>query len=267
MKSLIGAVVLAAPLLCAPAYAVELPPAARSADVVFLGEVHDNPHHHDLQADWVRALQPSAIVFEMLPEDLDADAMDAAREDPVALANLLRWEESGWPDFAMYHPIFIAAPNATIHGAAITREDARALMSQPLAEAFGTDAARFGLDQALAEDEQAARETLQHLSHCQALPAEMLPVMVSIQRLRDAALARAALRALAAAQGGPIVVITGNGHARTDWGAPALLAQASDLRLFALGQSEDGHDPEGRFDMVVDAPGIERPDPCEAFRN
>jgi hypothetical protein len=36
-----------------------------------------------------------------------------------------------------------------------------------------------------------------------------------------------------------VVIITGNGHARTDWGVPALLAVAApDVTVFALGQFE-----------------------------
>jgi hypothetical protein len=88
---------------------------------------------------------------------------------------------------------------------------------------FPGDAARFGLTEALDPDEQAAREAEQQEAHCNALPEEILPGFVEAQRLRDAALAEAALAALADT-GGPVVVVTGNGHARADWGVPALLA-------------------------------------------
>ena len=36
------------------------------ADVVLLGEVHDNPAHHAFQAEAVAYLAPRALVFEML---------------------------------------------------------------------------------------------------------------------------------------------------------------------------------------------------------
>jgi len=36
------------------------------ARIVFLGEVHDNPHHHRNQARAVAATGPAALVFEML---------------------------------------------------------------------------------------------------------------------------------------------------------------------------------------------------------
>lgn len=252
----LGAALAAAPVMSGP------PDAARDADIVFLGEVHDNPAHHARQAEWVRALAPTAIVFEMLPDALDHDAIAAARGDAQALAGVLGWADLGWPDFAMYHPIFTAAPDAAIRGALIGRTGARAAMTLPLADAFGEGAGDFGLDLPLPPEMQAAREALQMAAHCDALPETMLPGMVAIQRLRDAALARAARDALRDL-GPPVVVITGNGHARTDWGAPALLPG---LAVFALGQSEGGVPPEGTFDLVLDAEAVDRPDPCLAFR-
>lgn len=261
MRSLFACVLGAALVVAAPAMSGS-PDAARGAHIVFLGEVHDNPAHHARQADWVRALAPKAIVFEMLPEALDEAAIAAARGDAQALAGVLGWADLGWPDFEMYHPIFTAAPGAAIRGALIGRAEARAAMTLPLAQAFGEGAEEFGLDLPLPPEMQDAREALQMKAHCDALPESMLPGMVAIQRLRDAALARAARDALRDL-GPPVVVITGNGHARTDWGAPALLPG---LSVFALGQSEGGVGPEGTFDLVLDAEPIDRPDPCLAFR-
>ena len=44
---------------------------ARGADIVVLGEIHDNPRHHEIQAEIVQALQPAAIVFEMIPQAME----------------------------------------------------------------------------------------------------------------------------------------------------------------------------------------------------
>ena len=107
--------------------------------------------------------------------------------------------------------------------------------------------------------------TLQRDAHCGKLPDEMLPVMIDLQRLRDATLARTTLAALDEI-GGPVAVITGNGHARADWGMPAYIARvAPEVIVTTLGQSEDGAVPDGTFDVILDAPGIEREDPCLAF--
>ena len=257
---LTGAATLAAPF----SWADTPPEAAHAAQVVFLGEVHDNPAHHARQADWVQALQPTALVFEMIGQEQSVP--DAIRGDAVALAAHLEWDARGWPDFGMYYPIIAAAPKAHVYGAAVPRAQARALMEMPLDAVFGAAADVFGLGTGLPEDEQASREALQQVAHCNAMPADMLPVMVDIQRLRDATLAQVAQDALAR-HGPPVVVITGNGHARTDWGAPAALKHAApDVAIFALGQAEDGRGPDGTFDQIADAPGVERPDPCAALR-
>nr|WP_254702114.1 ChaN family lipoprotein [Roseivivax sp. THAF30] len=238
-----------------------------SADVVFLGEQHDNPAHHARQAELVAEIAPTALVFEMLTPDQASGITPELVADEAALGEALDWAGSGWPDFTMYYPIFAAAPEAAFYGAAVPREDARRASEIGMVEAFGQGADRFGLPEPLPADEQEARQALQAEAHCDALPEEMLPVMVDIQRLRDAKIAEAALDALEA-EGGPVVVITGNGHARPDWGAPALIARAApDVRMATLGQAEEGAPPlpEG-FDRIETAPAVDRGDPCAAFR-
>lgn len=234
------------------------------ADVVVLGEAHDNPHHHARQADIVADLRPSALVFEMLTEAQAAAHVPGA--DEATLAAAFEWDSSGWPDFAMYYPIFAAAPEARVFGAGVPRSAARQAMSDGLAFAFGIGAGAYGLTTPLDAQEQDAREALQMAAHCDALPSDILPAMVDIQRLRDAQLAKMALRAYELT-GGPVVVITGNGHARTDWGMPVYLQRAApDVTIASLGQGEDGTPPTGTFDTVQDSPGVERGDPCAAFQ-
>ncbi|MAC76701.1 MAG: hypothetical protein CML66_01385 [Rhodobacteraceae bacterium] len=257
--------VLAIALCASPVFAGSVPQELAGADVLFLGESHDNPAHHDRQGAITAGVAPAALVFEMLTEAQAQTVTPGLMTDAAALEAALGWADSGWPDFALYYPIFAAAPGARIYGAAVPRDAARAAMTDGVAAWFGAeDAARFGLDRPLPEDQQAAREAMQASAHCDALPPEMLPVMVQIQRLRDASLARAADRALAETVG-PVVVITGNGHARTDWGAPAYLALARpDAVLRSYGQSEDGA-IGGSFDLQADSPGVDRDDPCAAF--
>lgn len=259
---LAGAAFIAAPLLCAAADTGWID----GVDVAFLGEVHDNPAHHDLQAEYVALLRPKALVFEMLTDAQAARITPELRADPMSIGVAVGWAEAGWPDFAMYAPIFAAAPKAAIYGAGVPRASLGDLSSKNLADLFGGQAARYGLDQPLPEDEQAAREALQFAAHCDALPEAMLPVMVDVQRLRDASIARAVERALDEV-GPPVAVITGNGHARRDWGAPFILQQAREVAVFALGQGEDDVKPDGLFDHVRSAPAVERPDPCAVFRS
>ena len=262
---------LIAAIACGPAVAGPLPSGildrAASAPVIIIGEVHDNPGHHDAQAAIVGHVQPAAIVFEMLTREQAARVTPRNRNDQAGLAEVLGWADSGWPDFAMYFPIFGAAPEAAIYGAAVPRDAARAAMQAGIAASFGADAADFGLTTALPPDLQAAQEDLQQQAHCNAMPPEMLPIMVDLQRLRDAVLARETLMALAAT-GGPVVVITGNGHARADWGVPAYIAGLRpDLEVLTIGQQEDGAGAPGDFDTLLSSPAVDRPDPCLQFRN
>ena len=116
---------------------------------------------------------------------------------------------------------------------------------------------------------QAAQEDLQQTAHCNALPAGALPGMVEAQRLRDAALARAIVAAHheAAEAEGPVIVITGNGHARPDWGVPALLANLPErLSVASVGQYEETAPDSPPFADWIVTPAVERPDPCAAFR-
>lgn len=237
------------------------------ADIVILGEVHDNAVHHQHQAMAVAAIRPAALVFEMIGPDQAARVGDTPRRDAVAMEAALGWNGTGWPDFAMYHPIFAAAPEARLYGAALPRSEVRRAMAEGAGAVFGEGAARYGLDQPLPPDQQAVREAEQLAAHCDALPAAMLPGMVAAQTLRDAAFARVALQALADT-GGPVVVITGSGHADRDRGMPVFLARAAPtVSVLSLGQVEAPAEGAQSFDLWIVTERAEREDPCAAFKD
>ena len=195
--------------------------AAGAFDVHVLGEVHDNPTHHAEQARRVTEIVPAALVFEMLTEAQAARALPELRGDPTALEEALGWAESGWPDFTMYYPVFAAAPEARILGAAVPRAAARAAMRDGLAATFGDEAGRYGLTEALPPAEQAQRETLQQEAHCGALPDEMLPAMVARSGVTVSALiaSRCVTATTAACWGG-------SRRATTCWSATVIAAAA-----------------------------------------
>ncbi|KFE36734.1 ChaN family lipoprotein [Thioclava atlantica] len=270
MKRLLTALI--ALCFALPAFAEEVTPDALdhlSGDIVVLGEVHDNPQHHLNQARAIRALSPKAVVFEMLSPEQAARVTPALLQDEAALDAALGWEAAGWPDFRIYYPIFQALGGARIYGAAQPRETVRAAMTTPLPELFGKDAARFGLDRPYPDPLQKRLEQEAQADHCNALPPELLPGMVAAQRFRDAAFARVALEAYRDT-GGPVAVITGSGHARTDLAVPAMLHEADPgLRVLSLGQieGETGSDPGAQpFDLWIVSPPTPRPDPCAAFK-
>jgi uncharacterized iron-regulated protein len=245
---------------------VDIPP---DAQIVVLGEIHDNPTHHSKQARLVSALRPTAIVWEMLSADQWEAAQGVDPTDAVALGQALAWEAAGWPDFAMYHPIFLAAGPAQHIPAAASRElllaamenGALAALSPVPGDVFNATRALLPLE----ETDLAARIAEQDAAHCNALPADLLPGMVEAQRLRDAFMASAALSALAD-YGPPVVIITGSGHARTDSGIPALIRAARPkVSVWSLGQLEGDPGEDAPYDAVVVTAPTPRGDPCAAF--
>ncbi|MEM9796754.1 MAG: ChaN family lipoprotein [Pseudomonadota bacterium] len=235
---------LVALLLSAAAHAAELPP---GADIYILGELHDNPAHHVQQAEWVSTLSPAAVAFEMLTPSQAALITPYTARDADTLGPLLAWEDSGWPSIEMYAPV-MSASDAVIVGVAGDPPDLTA----------------YDLDIPLSEEEQATRQALQQDVHCGMLPDDILPGFVARQREKDAQFAELTLRAYDQ-YGGPVVLITGNGHARTDWGVPAAIARVRpDLRVVSAIQGEGGATPPG--DLTVQATAPERDDPCAVFR-
>jgi len=236
-----------------------------AADVMILGEIHDNPVHHANQALAVRAINPGALVFEMLSEAKALKITPGLLRSEMELRDTLEWQDSGWPDFSMYYPVFAALESAAVFGGDLDRRDVRRAVSQGAAAVFGGGAAIFRLDQALDDAEQSAREAGQMAAHCDTLPVQILPGMVEAQRLRDAAIARSVLAAMAES-GGPVVVITGNGHARADWGVPRLLRYAMpELRILSVGQFETEPDGPVPYDFWLVTDPTTRGDPCRGL--
>lgn len=243
---------------------------ARESGIVILGEVHDNPAHHDNQARVVSALQPEALVLEMVPQEREAlvNELRAEGAEREEIADALKWSESGWPDFDFYAQILEAAPEARIFGGGQPSSDVRRAMVEGAAGPFGPDAAIYGLDQPLEPEEQAHREAMMADAHCDAVPGEVLSGMVEAQRFRDAGLADAALWARTMTGGGQVVVITGNAHADLVRGMPEALRVADPgADVIALGQleAEPAEEDEAPFDFVIVTEAPEREDPCAVF--
>ena len=198
------------------------------ARFILLGERHDHPGHHVLQASVVRGVAATGrrptVAFEMLAADqapaLAAHLRDSPR-DAAGLGEAVGWSRSGWPAWSLYQPIAEAAlaaglPLATANLPAGT---ARAVARGDVGALPPALVRTHGLDRPAAPEMQAAMEAEMRDSHCGQLPDTVLPAMVTAQRARDAAMAE---RLLAAAGDGA-VLIAGVGHVRTDRGVPIYL--------------------------------------------
>ena len=256
----------------------DLTGALAASDFVLLGEVHDNPTHHELQAQLLQALVDAgrrpAVVWEMIPVErqIDVDqvlARTGPGRGPFALAEAVGWSDSGWPDFVIYAPIMKVAMDADlpILAAGISREMAMEIMGTGL-DAFVTGRGwRKGPIGAAAREVQldAVFE-----GHCRLMARERLASMLDIQVARDIAMAEVMVRAAANGADGA-VLIAGHGHVRADASVPLHLVRlAPDARIAAVGLLEhegvDAFPAAPQFSFVKTTPPIERPDPCEELR-
>jgi uncharacterized iron-regulated protein len=232
--------------------------AARLAPATFvlLGERHDNPDHHRLQAWVVRGLiaagRRPAVAFEMF-ETTDAPAiarhLAAHPRDAAGLAAVVNWERSGWPPWSMYEPIAAAALEVglPIVAANLPRASARALVRHGVDALAPAEAARLGLDRPLPPAVQAAMLAEMREAHCGRVPAALLDGMVLAQRARDAHMAE---RLAEAGRTDGAVLVAGAGHVRRDRGVPPrLAARVPGARIAAVGfvEVDDGRDEPGAY--------------------
>ena len=226
----------------------------QGADVILLGELHDNPHHHQARADLLRALSGRSlhVVAEhlMAPQKMPAGTPETQLQRLKAAG----FEPSGWR-WPLHKPLFDATDELgwAVYGGNLTRAQLRSVGHPKL---LGL------LEQApLSAEAQALLDADLRDGHCGMLPEQHLGHIRQIQRLRDASMALAALEQL------PAVMVLGNGHARLDYGVPQILkASRPDLKVVAVGFVEQPPDPYSPFDVSWQSPSIERPDPCQAFR-
>ena len=157
----------------------------------------------------------------------------------------------------------------------IPRKDVMKAAREGAASTEPALAARLALDKPLGEKlNQALLAEIQE-AHCNAMPKEALSGMAFAQRLRDASIADAALKA--AEKGGSAIVIAGNGHVRRDRGVPWYLRERAPTKaiiavlLIEVGETETDperyvpRDPDGRpaADFVLFTPEAKRGDPCD----
>jgi len=211
-----------------------------AADFVLLGEKHDNPDHHALQA-WVTEQLLAAgrrvgVAFEMIADD-QAPALAAwlaqRPRDPAGLGPAIGWERSGWPAWSIYAPIAGAVLGRTdrITVANLSRARTRAIGTAGLGTLDAATLTRLALDAPL---DAAAMEGLTAAvrdGHCGMLPARQIPRMVDVQRARDARMAAGLVEAAAGLDGA--VLIAGAEHVRRDRGVPRYLDRLAPGRLVA----------------------------------
>jgi len=258
--------------------------AIRAARHRLLGEVHDNPDHHDFQLELLVSLGESglrpAVAFEQLDREYDPAllrilAAGGATAEAVAEATGFDRKNWGWD---LYRPLIDAALRygMSLRAANLARAAAGRVVKEGLDSLGPGRASALRINAAWSEARDHVLREIIVEGHCHALPESIVPGMVLAQRARDATLAEALL------DPGPdgAVLIAGNGHVRRDIGVPLYLRQArpddSILSIALLEVEADMADPaqylagaaggNAQYDFVWFTPRWDRPDPCEKLK-
>lgn len=249
---------------------------ARDAQIVYLGESHDNSYHHLDQARVLAAMLAGgarpAVAFEMLTQDQQPEVNQAMAEgaDPGALGKRIRWNERGWPDFEMYRPLF---DQARRYGLPVVAID----LDQPVVRKIAREGLgalshdqRSGLASRLAPDAGRERGIARDIeaAHCGLLPPASVAAMVDAWHARNVNMARQIVEALTLRP--QVVVIVGRGHQAPGGLPDQVEAVRPGTRQLAVdlveaGNEEPGHAPGSH--IVWPRPPVERPDPCKPLRD
>jgi len=237
---------------------------------VFLGETHDNPDHHRLQAEVLAAMLGAGRAPALAMEQFDREhqgALDTVRargeRNPERISDAGAFDRKGW-DWAAYRPLVeLASGNGLrLVAANFSRSEARALIgrAQPAEGLAPAPAAlRAAIERDIVE------------GHCgMPLPAALAAGMVEAQRARDSQIAVSVENSGEAGA----VLIAGAGHVRRDRAAPIYLAPTAREALLVIAFVEveqNRTDPRdyaaaGSYDLVWFTPRAERVDPCESLR-
>ena len=262
-------------------------PRLARADFVLLGERHDNPDHHRLQAEVLRSLiavgRRPVVGFEMFGLD-DASAvakhLAAAPDDAVGLGRAVHWNERGWPDWAMYQPIAEAALQAKLRivAANLPLATARKMSSDGLAALEPSVRRDLGLDRRLSDSMFATMAADIRNSHCGYASEESVKAMVDVQRARDAQMAQSLI---AAGDPDGAILVAGAGHVRNDYGIPVYLtAKAPGKQVVSIAflevdnQKREPHDYAPPyldrrlpFDYIWYTARVDDEDACEKFKS
>jgi uncharacterized iron-regulated protein len=240
---------------------------ARAAEVVYLGELHDNPLHHAIQARVLEELLLAgarpAVAFEMIPETRQALFEEALRSQtsPVEIERQLGWTAQGWPDFMMYWPLMdLARRNGLpVVGADLDPNVTRRISRDGIGAA-GEDPARFR--SALPDDPARDRAITRRIreAHCDRVTEGRAVRMLESWYARNVVIARRLVEALKVAP--QVVVIIGRGH-QSPGGVPEQLnALRPGTRQLVVALVDGEAEPGMKGDVVWLTPARPRPNPC-----
>jgi uncharacterized iron-regulated protein len=221
----------------------------------------------------------------MLSVDLDPVLTNTLARPSVTsdeVREAIRWDESGWPEWNLYAPVFEAAllSHLLIAAADLGRSSIDSIRREGLGALDPALVAHLGLDTPLSREQRLALTDQIREAHCGHAPGHLIGRMVDVQRARDAHMARRLMDASRLSPTGSAVLIAGIEHIRRDWGGLLYLSRwvpEADIASVGFievveGQTAPAETLTERYgatvplDYVWFTPRIDDSDPCEKFR-
>ncbi len=252
-----------------------------TADVLLLGETHDNPQHHENQQKLLKARIESgarpALVMEQLnaenQPELDQALAGSNRDDVLnSVTGLIKFA-----DWKPYRPLLdIAIANKLpVIAANVSSKHLQPVIWHGYSAYDADELKRLAVEEVWSESRQNYLATHMGGAHCGELRDELRVGLTRSQRLRDALMADSAVSSI----GRGVIAIVGRDHARRDTGLPLYFAARAPLaHIFSIGfveVSAEKTDPKAYeaksatgdtpFDVIWFTPRAKRADPCANF--
>ena len=250
----------------------DLIPAIHDADILLLGEIHDNLFQHRARADLISRMQSKefAIVSEHLVSGSEIAYSGRLLEDLETIGfNKKAWS---WPVHEVLYKKFEEF-SLPVFGGNLSEKDINNIYA---GRGLSQSDTLTPILKRSALDNQSKDKLLNDLvvGHCGVVEEDFLSFMFKVQRLRDASLAYIASKVA------PAIVIAGNGHVRRDYGVPQILKKMDPtsniisiafLEIDELSEMTDNNLIKKLFkdadtDYIWLTEAVSRVDPCEKLR-
>ena len=245
--------------------------AIHEADIILLGEVHDNLFQHRARADLISKIQNKefAIVSEHLVSGSEVAYSGSLLEDLETIGfNKKAWS---WPVHEVLYKKFEEL-NLPVFGGDLSKKDINNIYK---GRGLSQSDTLTPIIKRSALDSQSKDKLLNDLvvGHCGVVEEGLLSFMYKVQRHRDASIAYIASKVA------PAIVIAGNGHVRRDYGVPQILKKMNpDSNIISIAFLETDKLSEmtdnlikklfkdADTDYIWLTETVSRVDPCEKFR-
>ena len=245
--------------------------AIHNADIILLGEIHDNLFQHRVRADLISKIQRKefAIVSEHLVFGSEITYSGSLLEDLETVGfNKKAWS---WPTHEVLYKKFeeLSLP---VFGGNLSEKDINNIYA---GRGFSQSDTLIPIVKRSVLDSQSKDKLLNDLvlGHCGVVEEDLLSFMYKVQRYRDAGMAYIASKVA------PAIVIAGNGHVRRDYGVPQIIKKMnpnSNVISIAFLETDKLSEMTGKLikeffkdedtDYIWLTEAVSRVDPCEKLR-